>query len=239
MSAGATSGAILAFLRSAVFTIVFYLGSVLTVTGALLAGMVSRTGLYLGPKIWAGWFVWCSRWITGVRLCVEGDIPAGPHLFAIKHESAYETFLTLWLFTRPAVVMKAALKSIPVWGAASTRHGSIFVDREGSAAMLRAMMRAARAAVDDGRPVIIFPEGTRVPHGKAPALRPGFAGLYRALGLPVVPVAHDSGNVWPRGFVKYPGTIRFKVGETIPPGLKRAEVEPRVLAAINALTPAN
>ncbi|MFZ4689395.1 MAG: lysophospholipid acyltransferase family protein [Polymorphobacter sp.] len=228
---------LIALLRSIIFTIVFYAGCLVTVPGALLAGLVSRKGLFLGPKIWAGWFVWCARWITGVRLRVEGDIPPGPYLFAIKHESAFETFLTLWLFTRPAVVMKAELKSIPVWGAASTRHGSIFVDREGSATTLRAMMKAARAAVDDGRPVIIFPEGTRVAVGAMPPLASGFAGLYKILKLPVVPVALDSGHAWPREFIKRPGTVTLRFGAAIPPGLPRPEIEARVHAAINAMQP--
>jgi 1-acyl-sn-glycerol-3-phosphate acyltransferase len=226
---------IIAFLRSCLFTVVFYLGSAVTVTGALLAGLVSRTGLYLGPKLWAGWFLWCSRWITGVRINVEGEIPPGPHLFAIKHESAYETIMTLWLFTRPAVVMKAELKSIPVWGAAATRHGSIFVDRDGSAAMLRTMMKAAQAAAKDGRPVVIFPEGTRVAVGAIPPLAAGFAGLYKILKLPVVPVALDSGSAWPKGFIKRPGIVTFRFGMPIPPGLPRDVIEARVHAAINTL----
>jgi 1-acyl-sn-glycerol-3-phosphate acyltransferase len=83
--------------------------------------------------------------------------------------------------------------------------------------------------------VIIFPEGTRVAPGETPPLRAGFAGLYRALGLPVVPVAVDSGRLWGRGVVKRSGTVTFKVGETIPPGLQRDEAERRVHAAINAL----
>ena len=82
---------------------------------------------------------------------------------------------------------------------------------------------------------MIFPEGTRVPPGETPPLRSGFAGLYRALGLPVVPVAVDSGKLWGRGLVKRSGTVRFVVGETIPPGLNRDEIEARVHAAINAL----
>ena len=225
----------LAFLRSVLFTIVFYAGSAVLVPAALVAGLVSRGGLFLGPKLWAGWFVWCSRWITGVRLNVEGSVPPGPQLFAIKHESAYETFLTLWLFTRPAVVMKAQLRAIPVWGAASSRHGSIWVDREGSTKTLRAMMKAASAAVADGRPVIIFPEGTRVGVGATPPLASGFAGLYKILKLPVIPVALDSGSGWPKAFVKHPGTITLRFGAAIPPGLGRGDVEARVHAAINVL----
>jgi len=96
-------------------------------------------------------------------------------------------------------------------------------------------MAEATAAISTGRPVIIFPEGTRVRPGDTPPIRPGFAGLYRALGLPVVPVAVDSGRLWGRGLVHRPGIVTFKVGATIPPGLKRDEIEARVHAAINAL----
>jgi 1-acyl-sn-glycerol-3-phosphate acyltransferase len=71
--------------------------------------------------------------------------------------------------------------------------------------------------------------------GQRPPLRPGFAGLYRALGLPVVPVAVDSGGLWGPGFIHRSGTVTFKVGETIPTGLKRDDVESRVHAAINVL----
>jgi 1-acyl-sn-glycerol-3-phosphate acyltransferase len=89
--------------------------------------------------------------------------------------------------------------------------------------------------VASGRSVIIYPEGTRVRVGEKPELRSGFAALYRALGLPVVPVAVDSGLLWGRGFIHHSGVVTMKIGETIPPGLKRDEIEARVHAAINAL----
>jgi 1-acyl-sn-glycerol-3-phosphate acyltransferase len=225
----------LALLRSVLFTIVFSVGCLVIVPLVLLTGGLSRRLLFVGPHLWGGWFVFCSRWITGVHLNVEGVIPPGRQLFALKHESAFETFLTLWLFDRPAVVMKAELRRIPVWGAAAAHHGSIFVDRAGSAAMLRSMMRAAQAAAADGRPVIIFPEGTRLPVGETPPLAAGFAGLYKILKLPVVPVALDSGSAWPKAFIRYPGTVTLRIGETIPAGLPRDVVETRVHIAINAL----
>ena len=108
--------------------------------------------------------------------------------------------------------------------------------REAGASALRRMLTAARQAVAEGRPVIIFPEGTRTRHGERPALRPGIAGLYKALNLPIVPVAVDTGKLWTyKGFLKRPGTITFRVGETIPVGLPREEVEVRIHTAINAL----
>ena len=227
---------LVALVRSALFTVAFYVGSVIIVPLVLVTGwLFPRQLLFIGPKLWAGWFFWCARWLGGIHLRVEGTIPDGPHLFAIKHESAYEAIMTLWLFARPAVVMKAELRRIPVWGAASFRHGSIFVDRAGSAAMLRAMMKAAQAAVADGRPVVIFPEGTRVGVGQTPPLAAGFAGLYKMLKLPVVPIALDSGTVWPKAFIKYPGTVTMRVGAPIAPGLPRDAIEAQVHAAINAL----
>ena len=97
------------------------------------------------------------------------------------------------------------------------------------------MVEEGRQAIATGRPVTIYPEGTRVRVGERPRLKSGFAALYRALGLPVVPVAVDSGRLWGRGLIHRSGTVTFKVGETIPPGLDRKAVESRVHAAINAL----
>ena len=101
---------------------------------------------------------------------------------------------------------------------------------------LRALVAEGKKAVAEGRSVIIYPEGTRVRVGEAPKLKSGFAALYRALGLPVVPVAVDSGRLWGRGLVHHRGTVTLKVGEAIPAGLERDEIEARVHAAINALT---
>jgi len=228
---------LVALIRTIIFQFAFLGGSLLLVPLALLLGLVSGQGplLFIGPKLWAGWFRLTSRVIAGIRIEIDGEIPAGPHLFALKHESALEAILTLWWFERPAVVMKQELRQIPIWGLASARHGSIFVDRAGSAAMLREMMRQAQRAVAAGRPVVIFPEGTRVEVGETPPLAAGFAGLYKMLKLPVVPVAIDSGSVWPKNFIKYPGTVHLKVSALIPPGLPRDEVETRVHAAINQL----
>ena len=111
----------------------------------------------------------------------------------------------------------------------------IVVDRSANAKALRQMMREAKIALSEGRSVLIFPEGTRVAPGEAPPLRSGFAGLYRALGLPVVPVALDSGRFWPRRGPKRPGIATFRFGAPIAPGLERTEVEAQVHRGINAL----
>ena len=103
------------------------------------------------------------------------------------------------MLDQPAMVLKRELIDIPLWGWVVKRYGVIPIDRTGGAAALRRMMRAAEAAIAEGRPIVIFPEGTRVAPGERPPLKSGFAGLYRALKLPVVPVAVDVGRLWPRG----------------------------------------
>jgi 1-acyl-sn-glycerol-3-phosphate acyltransferase len=147
----------------------------------------------------------------------------------------FETLEMVRLSKPPIIVIKKELADIPLFGWLTRRYGVIPVERSAGAKALRVMVAAGKDATASARPILIFPEGTRVAPGDAPPLRPGFAGLYRALGLPVVPVAVDSGRLWGRGLVKRSGTLTFLVGETIPPGLKREDIEGRVHRAINAL----
>ena len=138
------------------------------------------------------------------------------------------------LLERPVVFAKEELLRIPGWGRVGTAYGLVPVARAEGARALRAMIDGARAMSGGVRPLAIFPEGTRVRHGTDPVIQSGFAGLYKLMGLPVVPIAVNSGPLYHRRW-KQPGTITYKVGETIPPGLPRVEVEMRVHAAINAL----
>jgi 1-acyl-sn-glycerol-3-phosphate acyltransferase len=223
-------------LRSIIYTVVFYLGSVVYTVASFVSIPFGRPVIYYAPRGWAQFHYWCMRWLLGIRVVVEGTLPQTGAIVAFKHESMLETTEVLRLFDRPAVVFKAELLNIPLWGPAALAHGVIPVARETGATALRRMLKAGREAIAEARPVIIFPEGTRVPHGESAPLRPGVAGLYKALNLPVVPVALDSGRLWPRrGFVKHAGIVTFRVGETIPTGLPRDEVESRIYAGINAL----
>jgi 1-acyl-sn-glycerol-3-phosphate acyltransferase len=221
--------------RSFVFAIVFYGGSVPFVLGVPLAALGGQRAMIRYAHAWAGFGLLCARALLGITYRIEGERPVVPVLYAAKHQSMYETLLLAIELGGPAVVLKRELRRIPLWGWATERYGAIVADRDASAAALRRMMKDARAAAAGGRSVLIFPEGTRVALGEAPPLQSGFAGLYRAIGLPVVPIALDSGRVWPRRGPKRPGVVTVRLGEAVPPGLARAEVEGRVHAAINAL----
>jgi 1-acyl-sn-glycerol-3-phosphate acyltransferase len=225
----------MSLVRSILFALVFYPGTLLYVLVCFAALPFGRGAVRAVADSWARFHSWCAARLLGIRTRVEGDVPTAPVLVAAKHQSMFETLELITLLDTPAVVMKRELAEIPLWGRLARRYGIIPVDRAGGAGALRRMLRQAEEAIAEGRPIAIFPEGTRVPPGAQPPLQPGFAGLYRALNLPVVPVALDSGRLWPRSFVKQPGVVTMRFGNPIPPGLKRQDVEARVHEAINAL----
>ena len=224
-------------IRSLLFALIFYGATILAIFIALPVGAIwRRRGVRGMAQIWAFYHRWCAALLLGIRTRVEGPVPTGPVLVASKHQSMFETLELIRILHNPVVVMKRELADIPLWGRLARYYGLIPVERSGGAAALRAMLRAGGEAVADGRPIVIFPEGTRVLPGETPPLQPGFAGFYRAFGLPVVPLALDSGKVWPRrSFIKRPGVVTMRFGTPIAPGLPRREAEAAVHAAINAL----
>jgi 1-acyl-sn-glycerol-3-phosphate acyltransferase len=224
----------MAALRSLLYAVIFYPATVLWVVIGAPISLLGRKPTLAVVLSWVDMHHWLARHVLGIRIQVEGEIPRGPVLIAVKHQSMFETLEMVRLTNLPIIVMKKELRDIPFFGFLTWRYGVIAVERSAGAKALRALVEGGREAVASGRPVLIYPEGTRVRVGETPELKSGFAALYRALGLPVVPVALDSGRLWGRGFVHRSGTVAIKVGETIPTGLPRKEVEQRVHAAINA-----
>ena len=224
-----------AVLRSLLYAAIFYPLTVLWVLAGIVSLLVPGRATFAIVLSWVDLHHWLTSHVLGITTRLEGEIPPGPALIAIKHQSMYETLEMVRLAQLPVVVMKKELADIPLFGTLTRRYGVIPVERTAGAKALRSLVDEGRQAIASGRPVIIYPEGTRVRVGEAPQLRSGFAALYRALGLPVVPIAVDSGRLWGRGFIHRSGTITFRVGKVIPAGLKRDEVERRVHAAINAL----
>ncbi|WP_375382496.1 lysophospholipid acyltransferase family protein [uncultured Sphingomonas sp.] len=217
------------------FDLVFYGGSVPIVATTPISALIGRSTLIAHATAWTSFHRWAVRRLLGIEIRIEGERPSGPALYAAKHQAMFETLELQRLLDGPAMALKQELAQIPVWGWSARRYGALVVNRDGSAAALRTMMREAKAAKADGRSILIFPEGTRVAPGETPPLKSGFAGLYRLLALPTVPVAVDSGRLLPRRGLRRRGTITIRFGEVIPPGLPREEVEARVHAAMNAL----
>ncbi len=225
---------LIAALRSLAFYVLFYGGSVLLVIASVVAVLVRPAWLRCVVGRWGAWHQWCVEKLLGIAVVLDGELPQGPVLIAVKHESFFEAIDTPRLFNYPAVFAKQELFRIPGWGYSALVYGLIPVAREEGAKTLRHMLALAKERVAQGRPLVIFPEGTRVQPGTRPPLQAGFAGLYKLLKLPVVPIAVDSGRLY-HHVIKRPGRITYKVGATIPAGLPRGEVEARVHDAINAL----
>ncbi len=211
-------------LRSLAFSIAF----IASVIGVGLIGLP----LLLAPhpvlgavlRLWSRVVLWSLRVFAGIDAKIEGleHLPPTPCLIAAKHQSTWETVAFNLLLHNPALVLKRELLRIPIYGWYAWRAGHIPIDRQGGGGALRRMLRKADQAIQDGRSVIIFPEGTRVAPGQTRPYHPGVAGLYRHLGVPVVPVAVNSGLYWGRRrFLKNPGTITLRFLPPIPPGMER------------------
>lgn len=216
------------------FTIIFYGGTIALALPTIISVGISERALQRAARIWAQWYLWCCRHVLGIHMTVRGVVPQDNVIVAFKHQSAFETIATLALFDRPAVVMKEELRRIPIWGWVAACHGSIFVRRQAGASALRHMVRQARQAAA-GRPIVIFPEGTRVEVGEVVPVRAGLYALASGVQLPVVPVALDAGKYWGKGVAgKRPGTITLAFQPEISHVLPRKSFEEAVQTAINA-----
>jgi 1-acyl-sn-glycerol-3-phosphate acyltransferase len=221
--------------RSALFN----LGAAILTFGigvGLLPLLVSRRGAGWAIRFWAGRMLWWLRVTVGLRARLTGAeaLPPGPAVLAAKHQSAFDTVFWLTLDPLPAYVLKRELLWIPIYGWFSARAGMIPVDRKGGGPALRRMLRAAQRAVAEGRKIVIFPEGTRTAPGEVRPWQPGVAAL-AGLGVPLVPVATDSGAFWGRrAFVKRPGVLTVAVLPPEPPGQPRGPMLRRAQAAVEA-----
>jgi len=211
-------------LRSLAFNVGWYVGTaVIALLGSPIL-LLPRAAVLAWAQFWIRFCLWWLRVTVGVTHVVRGleNLPSGPAIIAAKHQSSWETLAFTVLFPDAATVLKRELLFIPVVGWAMARAGNIAVARGEGAAALRGLLRQARRTIGVGRSIVIFPEGTRVAVGAERPYQAGVAALYRQLGVPVVPVALNSGLFWGRRqFVKRPGLIEVEVLPAIPPGLDR------------------
>lgn len=212
-------------LRSLLFN-AFFLGgtAVVVLLGVPLLAFPPRvlTGFI---RFWACMMIGALRVICGIRLEVMGmeNLPPGGSIIAAKHQSAFDTMVWLKLVPNSVYVLKKELLDIPFWGWLARHCGHLSVDRQAGAAALRTLVRETKARLAEGRPVVIFPEGTRTAPGERGTYQPGVAAMAAASGAPVVPVATDSGRHWGRrAFRKSPGVIHVSVLPPLQVGLPRA-----------------
>jgi 1-acyl-sn-glycerol-3-phosphate acyltransferase len=185
---------------------------------------MSRGATRWAFNVWLRSVFWGLRWIVGVTWELRGAqyLPQGGALIASKHQSMFDT-LAPWLFLPdPAIVLKKELTRIPIYGWWAVRLKNIVVDRGAAAKAMRDMLAQAKARAAEGRQILIFPEGTRTRPGERIEYKPGAAGLYSIMNVPCVPIALNSGTIWPQsGLAPRPGHIVVELLEPIGPGMKR------------------
>lgn len=152
-----------------------------------------------------------------------------PYIAALKHYSEYETMKLYPLFHDPAIILKKELTYIPFWGWLLMSADMIAIQRGAGDKAMKAIADGAVRITKNGRPVTIFPQGTRVSIHDTPKDKPykrgGILKMYEATGLPIIPVATNSGYFWPKNaFLKKPGKAVFEILPPIPPGLPGPEV---------------
>jgi 1-acyl-sn-glycerol-3-phosphate acyltransferase len=212
------------WLRSLCFNVGWYAGTVTIALAGAPILLLPRRAVVAWAKFWIRFCLWWLRITVGLTHRLSGleNLPAGPVIIASKHQSSWETLAYTLLFSDAAIVLKRELLFIPIVGWAMARAGNIAVERGDGAAALRGLVRQAKAVIAEGRSILIFPEGTRVAVGDERPYQVGTAALYRHLGVPVVPVALNSGLFWGRRqFIKRPGIIDVEILPAIAPGLSR------------------
>ena len=225
-------------LRSLAFNLALYLFTAIQAIAGLPVLIMPRRTAYRFGRAWAAAILRLCAGIAGLGYELRGGehLPPGAAIIAMKHQSAWDTFAVAVIFDDPAIVLKQELMWIPFYGWYLRKAGMIAIDRKAGIHALRRLVASGERAAALGRPIVIFPEGTRTAPGTHRPYQPGVAALYRQLDLPLVPVAVNSGVFWGRrSFLKRPGRIVVEILPPIPPGRERhqmmQELERRIEAA--------
>lgn len=237
---------ILIALRSALYLALLVVTVIPYATGTLLWSWLPQARRFWMATGWTRFALYSGRWICGIRWKVEGreNLPRGPAILLCKHQSAWET---LWLPStmpqRLSFVYKRELHWLPFFGWGLATLGMINIDRSKGQTAFEQVVEQGSAHLRDGWWIAIFPEGTRTPPGSTRRYKTGGARLAVRTGTPVVPIAVNSGELWPRkAFLKTPGLVTVSIGPPIPAAGRddrelAAEVEAWIETEMRRLAP--
>jgi 1-acyl-sn-glycerol-3-phosphate acyltransferase len=213
-------------LRSTLFALVQSLATIVFSLVALLTFPFGPFTRYRIITLWNRFVISAARAICGIRFEIKGreNLPAHPVIIMAKHQSAWETIALPILFPPQSIVLKKELLSIPFFGWGLAMTSPIAINRKAGKEALKQIVVQGSARIKQGFWVMIFPEGTRVKPGEVGRYGIGGAWLATHTNTPVLPVAHNAGEVWPKhSFIKYPGTITLSIGPVISSQGKKAD----------------
>jgi len=218
-------------IRTILFNILFY--GLTALACLLLAPLVlfPRDSIIWVIRTYIETVYFLERTVLGLNYEIRGkkNLPKeGPYIVAAKHQSAYETLKLHKLFADPSIVLKKELLSIPIWGWFLGKLDVIAIDRQNREQAMASIIEGSLRMKEQGRPIVIFPQGTRVKINATAEDKPykgGIVKMYESTGLPIVPMALNSGLFWGRNsFIKRPGKVVFEFLPPIEPGLPEKKV---------------
>lgn len=231
------------FLRSTIFNICFFGMTIILAIVALPATAMKRRHAMAVAMMWVTVIYWLERNILKLDYEVRGleHFPAGQAcLIAAKHQSSYETFKLHRILGDPAIVLKRELLRIPLWGRFLKKIDPIAIDRSNREQAMKSLLSGLQHVKEQNRPVVIFPQGTRVKWTDSTAKRPykgGVAKMQQASNLPIIPLALNTGLFWPKmSWIKKPGTVIFEFQPPIMPGGSLGETMQKVETAVETAT---
>lgn len=224
----------MSLIRSVIFAI---LQTTLTIVFSIVALFSFPFSVHTRYRLITGYnhlVIWLARWVLGIRYVVQGaeNLPSQPAIILAKHQSAWETVAFLFLFPPVSPVIKQELLKVPFFGWAFRLLSPIAIDRGAGREALKQIVAQGKQKLAQGFWVLVFPEGTRVAPGEKGKYGIGGSWLAAETGTPIVPVAHNAGEVWPKNaFIKRPGIITVSIGPVIDPGGRSAAELTRAVEA--------
>lgn len=214
-------------MRSLIFSIYMVI-SVVVYSFVVMASIIlpMRTRHWL-VRLYLANNLWMLKKICLIDYKVEGldNIPKDRNGIVISnHQSTWETFYIPLKFHQPAAIVKKELLHTPFFGWAMRVAEPIAIDRKDKSSAMQQIIKKGKVALDKGRWIMMFPEGTRIPYGTSAPFKMGAARLAAATGYPIVPVAHNAGKFWARRrFIKQPGTVHMVIGPPVETSGRSAE----------------
>ncbi len=204
-------------IRNLIYWLILSVSAVFMFLFVLPAALVPKGPNKVG-RAWVKILLWTLKNIVGLKYEVSGreNIPASPAIICAKHQSGWETLALQEIFPLQIYVAKKELFKIPFFGWGLKIAKTIGIDRKAGGKATAQLLAQGMARKREGFWITIFPEGTRVKSGQRGKYKQGAAKMAKLFEMDLVPVAHNSGEYWPRNsFLKYPGTIRLVIGPPV------------------------
>lgn len=205
------------YIKNLIYWLILSVSAILMFIFVIPAALIPRGANHIG-RIWSLLLLWSLKNIIGLRYEVQGteNIPAQPAIICAKHQSGWETLALQEIFPLQVFVAKKELFKIPFFGWGLKIAKTIGIDRKAGTKATQQLMQQGLARKQEGFWISIFPEGTRIPAGQRGKYKLGAAKMAKLFEMDIVPVAHNSGEYWPRNsFLKYPGVIQVRIGAPV------------------------